>query len=90
MSRPPDALIAMREPVVTRHPSPSAARMRRSRARRKQGSVLVRLQIAATGIDWLITAGWLHEADRADRDKVGLAVLGLADAAILSNLRCRK
>jgi hypothetical protein len=68
---------------------PQAARMRRTRARRKQGTVFVRLEIVGTGIDRLIGLGWLREADRSDRAKVGLAVLGLADAAILANLSPR-
>jgi len=51
------------EPVsaVAQQLSPSAERMRRTRSRRRQGVVIVTLEIGQSAIDSLVGLGWLPE-----------------------------
>ena len=47
-------------------PSPAALRMRRTRERRRQGIVIVRVRVGPEAIADLIRLGWLDAADRGD------------------------
>ena len=53
----------------------AAERTRASRQRRKDGGVLVSLDLSAAFVARLVTLGWLAEEQQADRAAVGAAVL---------------
>jgi hypothetical protein len=63
-------------------PSAGALRMRRSRARRRQGHVKVSLEVAAGATTDLAALGWLTCADRVDKDALAGALAGLVERAI--------
>jgi hypothetical protein len=66
-------------PMPTAKISSAAERMRRSRARRRQGLRLVQVQLRETEIDALIESGWLEERSRNDPNAVVDAVHRLFD-----------
>jgi hypothetical protein len=63
-------------------PSPAALRMRRSRERRRQGGVMVRLEVASGATADLVALGWILEPDRGDKDALARALAGLINQAI--------
>jgi hypothetical protein len=63
-------------------PSPGALRMRRSRERRRQGDVRVRLQVSPSATADLVALGWLLAPDRVDKDALAPAIVGLIDRAL--------
>ena len=63
-------------------PSPATLRMRRSRERRRQGDVIVKLEIGPNMTTDLVALGWLPAPDRGDHDALARALLGLIDRAI--------
>jgi hypothetical protein len=56
----------------------AAERTRASRQRRKDGGVLVSIDLEAAFVGRLVTLGWLAEGQQADRAAVGAAVLAFA------------
>jgi hypothetical protein len=58
-----------------KNPSPGAVRTRRYRERRKQGNMLLEIDVYQGGIDCLIEFGWLRDVDRSDRRAVTDAFL---------------
>jgi hypothetical protein len=63
-------------------PSPGALRMRRSRERRRQGDVMVRLEVSPSATADLVALGWLPAPDRVDKDALARALVGLIDRAL--------
>jgi hypothetical protein len=63
-------------------PSPAALRMRRSRERRRQGDVMVRLEVGPSATAHLVALGWLPAPDRVDKDTLARALVGLINRAI--------
>jgi hypothetical protein len=63
-------------------PSPATLRMRKSRERRRQGDVIVRLEIGPNMTANLVALGWLLAPDRVDHDALASALGGLIDQAI--------
>jgi hypothetical protein len=49
-------------------PSPAALRMRRSRERRRQGDIIVKLDVGANMAADLVALGWVPAPDRVDKD----------------------
>ena len=62
--------------------SPAALRMRKSRERRRQGSVIVNLEVGPDMTADLVNLGWLSEAARGDKDALAHALFGLIEQAI--------
>ncbi len=62
--------------------TPAAIRMRRTRERRRVGTVCFRLQLDASGIETLVAAGWLAPRDRAAQTAVTEAFLRMANKAL--------
>jgi hypothetical protein len=71
----------IKSPMPTGKISAAAERMRRSRARRRQGLRLVQVQLRETEIDALIESGWLEERSRNNPNAVVDAVHRLFDRA---------
>ena len=67
-------------------PSPGALRMRRSRERRRQGDVMVRLQVSPSATADLVALGWLPAPDRVDKDALALALVGFIKRALTMRL----
>src|SRR5271169_3671565 len=63
-------------------PSPGAERMRRSRERRRQGDVIVKLEVGPNMTTDLVALGWLPAPDRVDKDALALALVGLIDRVL--------
>jgi hypothetical protein len=63
-------------------PSPSALPMRRSRERRRQGDVMVRLEVSPSATADLVALGWLPAVDRVDKGALARSLVGLIDRAI--------
>jgi hypothetical protein len=63
-------------------PAASTLRMRRSRERRRQGDVIVKLEIGPNMTTDLVALGWLPAPDRVDKDAIARALGGLIDRAI--------
>jgi len=63
-------------------PSPAALRMRKSRERRRQGNVMVGLEIGPSATADLVALGWLSELKTVDKDPLARALVGLIDRAI--------
>ena len=59
-----------------------AARMRRSRQRRKDGGALVTIDLDAASIARLIALGWLPENRQRDRGAVSVAFAAFAQHAL--------
>ena len=57
-------------------------RRRRWRARQRDGSRLVTIQITRAGIEALIVAGWLDPQQADDRDAITEALVNLAGTAL--------
>lgn len=57
--------------------APATLRMRRSRERRRQGGVMVRLEVASAATADLVALGWLLEPDRGDKDALARALAGV-------------
>ena len=83
----------MSETPVTRDtdrahaPSADAARQRRRRQRVAAGIVRIDLAIGASGLDGLISCGWLRQEDRGNRIAVKAGLVALTVHAIQRNLR---
>jgi hypothetical protein len=63
-------------------PSPGTRRMRKSRERRRQGDVILRLEIGPNMTANLVALGWLLAPDRVDHDALASALGGFIDQAI--------
>jgi hypothetical protein len=63
-------------------PSPPAVRMRRTRERRRQGDVLVSLEVGPKVTGDLVDLGWLLAPDRGDKNAVTRAMTELIERAI--------
>jgi hypothetical protein len=63
-------------------PSPAALRMRRSRERRRQGDVIVNLEIGPNMTADLADLGWLPAPDHVDKDALAPALIELIERAI--------
>jgi hypothetical protein len=63
-------------------PSAAALRMRRSRERRRQGDVMVRLEVSPSATADLVALSWLLAPDRVDHDALASALGGLINRAI--------
>jgi hypothetical protein len=59
--------------------SPAAARMRRSRARRREGLCLVQVLLRETEIDALIRSGYLQRDNRDEPNTVAQALYRVFD-----------
>lgn len=70
-----------------RAPSAIAARQRRRRERLEAGTVLIEVAIAASGLDGLVSCGWLRQEDRADRNAVKAATVALVVHVLQQNIR---
>ena len=68
--------------TVATSPSPAALRMRRARDRRRQGDVIVRIELGSCAIADLVALGWLPAADRDDKDALRRALTGLTGRGI--------
>jgi hypothetical protein len=66
--------------------SPVALRMRRSRARRRQGNVIVNLEIGPDATADLVTLGWLTAPDRGNKDALARALTHLIERAIWAHV----
>jgi len=71
-------------------PSTAAERMRRSRARRSRGDLIVIFVVASDVIEKLIRHPCLDAADRADNEMIIDAVIRLAERALAlrTNMQC--
>ena len=67
-------------------PSPGALRMRRSRERRRQGDVIVSVEVGPNMTADLADLGWLAEPDRVDKSALARALTGLVERAIRSRV----
>ena len=56
--------------------------MRKSRERRRQGNVMVGLEIGPSATADLVALGWLSELKTVDKDPLARALVGLIDRAI--------
>jgi len=56
--------------------------MRRSRERRRQGDVIVSLELTPDVTTDLVTLGWLAEPDQGDKDAIARGLKDLIDRAI--------
>jgi hypothetical protein len=63
-------------------PSPATLRMRKSRERRRQGDVIVKLEVGPNMTADLADLGWLAAPDRADKGALSPALVGLIDRAL--------
>jgi hypothetical protein len=63
-------------------PSPAAARMRRTRERRRQGDVIVSVEVGPNMTADLTDLGWLPAPDRGDKNAVTRALNELIERAI--------
>jgi len=63
-------------------PSPATLRMRKSRERRRQGDVIVKLEIGSNMTADLVALGWLDAPDRVHKGALAPALVGLIDRAI--------
>jgi hypothetical protein len=70
--------------------SPAAERMRRSRARRRQGLRLVQVLLRETEVHALIGSGWLEERSRNNPNAVIDALHRLFDRVFSSMTRNRR
>ena len=71
-------------------PTTSAERMRRLRERRREGAVVVSVEIEPEAIAELQRLGWLAPWQRSDPEAVADAVLALESRAIGIGLRPRQ
>ena len=62
--------------------SAGALRMRRSRERRRQGDVIVSLEVAPNVTAGLVALGWLPGPDHGEKNAIASALSGLVDRAI--------
>ncbi len=65
----------------------AARRTREYRKRKREGVVLVRLNIPAVAVRALQHLGWLSAADARNASAIGNAVVALASAALMRGLR---
>jgi hypothetical protein len=63
-------------------PSPATLRMRKSRERRRQGDVIVKLEIGPNMTADLVALGWLDAPDRVHKGALAPALVGLIDRAL--------
>ena len=63
-------------------PSAAAARMRKSRARSRQGDVIVSLKVESSDISDLVALGWIPATDPADKGALCGALIELIRQAI--------
>jgi hypothetical protein len=63
-------------------PSAATLRMRRSRERRRQGDVIVKLEIGPNMTTDLVALGWLATPDRVHKGALAPALVGLINRAI--------
>jgi hypothetical protein len=63
-------------------PAPATLRMRKSRERRRQGDVIVKLEIGPNMTRDLVTLGWLPALDHGENDALARALIGLINRAI--------
>jgi hypothetical protein len=63
-------------------PSPAAVRMRRTRERRRQGDVIVSVEVGPNMTSDLADLGWLPAPDRGDKNAVTRALTELIERAI--------
>src|SRR5262245_35978629 len=63
-------------------PSPPALRMRRARARRREGTVLVSLHVGSDAAAAFVALGWLGEQSRGDKGAITRALIDLYSRAI--------
>ena len=63
-------------------PSPAALRMRRSRERRRQGDVIVSLEVGANMTADLVDLGWLPASDYGDKNAITRALIELVERGI--------
>jgi hypothetical protein len=63
-------------------PSPATLRMRKSRERRRQGDVIVKLEIGPKMTANLVSLGWVLAPDRVDKDALARSLVALIDRAI--------
>jgi hypothetical protein len=63
-------------------PSPAALRMRRSRERRRQGDVMVSLDVGPSVTADLVALGWLAGPDCGDKNALTRALADLIEHAI--------
>jgi hypothetical protein len=61
--------------------------MRACRLRRREGCIVVQLDITADGVRALQLFGWLSPADGSNPNAIGEAVLASASAALTKGLR---
>ena len=66
----------------TTAPSAAALRMRRSRERRRQGDVIVSLEVGPNMTADLVDLGWLPAPDHGDKNAVTRALIKLFERAI--------
>ncbi|HKM73912.1 MAG TPA: hypothetical protein VJX94_28260 [Stellaceae bacterium] len=63
-----------------------AERMRRARDRRRQGNVIVNLELGPNMTTDLVALGWLAEPDHADKGAIARALTGLVERAVQSRV----
>jgi hypothetical protein len=63
-------------------PSAAAARMRRSRERRREGDVIVSLEVGPNEISNLVALGWLTASDPTDKHALSRALVDLIEQAM--------
>jgi hypothetical protein len=73
----------MRSTPVTMSVSPSAARMRRHRQRRRDGVRSLQIELRETEVDALIDAGFLEEGDREDPNAIINALYSFSDRILI-------
>ena len=69
---------------MTRSPSTAAERMREYRRRRRYGLLSIRIRLAASYIDALITRGYLKPEHSVDRNEIAIAVSDLITDTLLN------
>jgi hypothetical protein len=62
--------------------SSSTTRMRRHRDRAKHGSIFVRFEMSANGVDRLIALGWLNSENRREPYAVTVALIKFGTQAL--------
>jgi hypothetical protein len=73
---------SMKRELAASAPSAAAERMRASRARRRQGDVLVSLEVGPSEISNLVALGWLAAPDRTDKQALSRAIVDLVEQAM--------
>lgn len=89
----PEAAVAAGAAELARPPSRAGIRMRRTRERRREGKLSIRVDISVRQIEALAAAGFIDPASRGDAAEVAQGIVRAMDyatrSALVATLRVR-